>query len=83
MPGHFAAVAVGSGKTDRRYSSKFEQTLDQAGRGVFVGTRKVEEKRRRTIEVSERTARSDGGRDARKFQEEGQTAKTAQSIIGG
>ena len=72
MPGRFAVVAVGSGKTIKRHPSEFEQALDQTGRGVFVGTRPVEEKRRRTIEVSERTAPSSCGRDAREFQEEGQ-----------
>ena len=71
MPGRFAVVSVGSGKTDRRHKGKFKQALDPAGRGVWTRTRPVEKKRRRTIEVSKRTAPSSCGRDTRKFQAEG------------
>lgn len=84
MPGRFAVVANGSGKTDRRHKGKFKQARDSAGRGVWTRTRPVEEKRRRTIKVSERTAPGGRSREARIFQEKGQqTASTAKDVSVG
>ena len=71
MPGRCAVVAVGSGKTVKRYPSKFEQTLHRASWGVWFGARKMAKMRRRTIEVSGRTAPGGRGRDARVFQAPG------------